>query len=92
MKIDFALAFYRNMRGMSQTRLAKVSGVTSSAISMLEARGRNPSLETAMKLAKALDVTLDQLAGMAPPQSTGDLRSENLQLKQRLKKIQALSA
>lgn len=56
----------REARGLTQTALARRSGVTHSAISRIEA-GRAPRsvrLDTAVQLARALDVTLDTIAGV----------------------------
>ena len=86
------LEFHRNMLGYTQSALAQKAGLTASAISMIESGDRDPSLATAIKLAQALDITLDELAGLSPPKSTGDLRRELKKANDRLEKIRALSA
>ncbi len=52
---------------LKQTELAKISGVTAATISAYECadgnKGKNPSLENALKLAQALNVSLDWLCG-----------------------------
>ena len=52
---------------LKQTELAKLSGVTAATISAYEraddGKGKNPSLENALKLAQALNVSLDWLCG-----------------------------
>lgn len=53
----------RGTRNMSQTELAKRSGATPSRINRLEAGHNEPSLRTAIKIADALDVSLDFLSG-----------------------------
>ena len=54
---------------LKQTELAKMSGVTAATISAYEradeGKGKNPSLENAIKLAQALNVSLDWLCGLA---------------------------
>lgn len=54
---------------LKQTELAKLSGVTAATISAYEraddGKGKNPSLENAVKLAQALSVSLDWLCGLA---------------------------
>lgn len=54
---------------LKQTELAKLSGVTAATISAYEradeGKGKNPSLENAIKLAQALNVSLDWLCGLA---------------------------
>ena len=48
---------------MTQTELARQIGTSASQISMLETNKSGTSLKTAMAVAKALDVSLDYLAG-----------------------------
>ena len=50
-------------RKMTQTELARQIGTSASQISMLETSKSGTSLKTAMAVAKALDVSLDYLAG-----------------------------
>lgn len=51
----------REMRGMSQTDLAKATGLEPSAVSHFETGQRVPSLGNLIRLADALNVTLDVL-------------------------------
>jgi ribosome-binding protein aMBF1 (putative translation factor) len=48
----------RERRGWSQTQLAKVSGMTQSAVARFEAGGTVPTLAVLERLAAALDVSL----------------------------------
>lgn len=54
---------------LKQTELAKMSGVAAATISAYECadgnKGKNPSLDNALKLAQALNVSLDWLCGTA---------------------------
>ena len=54
---------------LTQAELSKISGVTAATISAYESsdenKGKNPSLENAVKLAQALKVSLDWLCGVA---------------------------
>jgi len=55
----------RNKRGLSVRQLARLANVPHETISRLENdHQRYPSLPVAMRLAKALGITLDYLAGM----------------------------
>jgi len=56
----------RNDRGFSQVELAKLSGVPQQRITYYERRGRSPPLDVVVKLAVALGVDVEQLAGAAP--------------------------
>ena len=65
----------RTRRNMSQSALAKASGVPVSIINMLEAgirSGENLRVETARKLAKALVVTMDALCGAQEEDDAGN--------------------
>lgn len=53
----------RDERGLSQTKLANASGVTSSYISRIECKagGSQSDVDTAVKLARALGVPVEAL-------------------------------
>jgi len=54
----------RNKKGWSQERLAREAGISYHTLIKIEQdRIRNPKLETLIKLAKALGVSLDELVG-----------------------------
>ncbi|KRA83123.1 helix-turn-helix transcriptional regulator [Altererythrobacter sp. Root672] len=53
---------YRGLRGLTQMRLAEVSGVNRVQIADIEAGRRSGSIATLAKLANALDTSLDDLA------------------------------
>lgn len=57
----------RTASKLTQTELSKLSGVTPATISAYECadglKGKNPSLDNALKLAQALNVSLDWLCG-----------------------------
>ena len=52
---------YRDLRGLTQTALAKASGVNRVQIADIEAGRSKGSIETMRKLASALSVTIDDL-------------------------------
>lgn len=55
------LRVYRDLRGLTQQRLAERSGVNRVQIADIEAGRKTGSVETVKKLATALGVTLDDL-------------------------------
>ena len=57
----------RKARGWSRYRLGRVSGVSDMVLRNLERGESNPSWETAVALANALCVSLDELAGRTVP-------------------------
>jgi len=55
----------RELRDLTQSELAKRSGLQASAISHFETKARKPSFDNLRRLADALDVTTDFLLGRA---------------------------
>ena len=55
------LRVWRNLRGLTQSALARASGVNRVQIADIEARRKNGSVETVRKLAEALGVAVDDL-------------------------------
>jgi transcriptional regulator with XRE-family HTH domain len=62
-RVGAALRAYRLRRELSQSALARLAGVSPSAISQVERGERGLSLETLLALASRLNVTLDELLG-----------------------------
>jgi len=62
-RVGAALRAYRLRRELSQSDLARLAGVSPSAISQVERGERGLSLETLMTLSERLNVTLDELLG-----------------------------
>ena len=53
---------YRQKMGISQDRLSKVADVTYNTIIKIESgANKNPTIETLSKIAKALEVSIDEL-------------------------------
>jgi DNA-binding XRE family transcriptional regulator len=57
------LAFWRAKRGMSQSGLARKLGISQGFLSEIESGKKSGDVGTLRKLARALEVTLDDLAG-----------------------------
>ena len=53
----------REQKGLTWYRLAKLCGISKQGLAKLEQPGNDPKLSTLHKLAKALGVSLDELAG-----------------------------
>lgn len=53
----------REKRGLSQNALAKKAGVAQATINAIERQTKNPSVETLMLIADALDVSVNSLLG-----------------------------
>ncbi|HEY8705187.1 MAG TPA: helix-turn-helix transcriptional regulator [Gaiellaceae bacterium] len=60
-----ALREVRLKRGISQERLAHLSGLDRTYVSGIERGERNPSLTNILKLVDALDISLSELANKA---------------------------
>ena len=63
MKFSERLKELREENNMTQEQLAKVSGVSSRTIQRYECGTSRPRLDAAEKLAKALNISVDQLLG-----------------------------
>jgi len=78
----------RSELGISQAELARRSGLTPSAICLIEKEGRDIAVSSARKLAAALEVSIDYLAGtVIYPHTEMCLRIELGKLKQRMYEI-----
>jgi transcriptional regulator with XRE-family HTH domain len=66
----------REAAGLSQARLAYLAGVHLRSVQSWEYAKRTMSLETAVKVAAALCVTLDKLAGVEPVPAAAKKRGE----------------
>ena len=57
----------REAAGMSQSQLARTAGIPLGSIQGWEQGRRTPLLDAAARVAKAIGVSLDDLAGIGPP-------------------------
>ena len=64
----------RKEKGMSQDQLAKTLGATPTTVGRYERDEVKPSIEMAVKIAEALDVSLDYLTG----RSKNDLKDKKM--------------
>jgi putative transcriptional regulator len=60
-RIKNRLKLARIERGLTQTQLADLAGVTRQTIGLIEAGGYNPTLKLCIQLAKVTGKTLDEL-------------------------------
>jgi DNA-binding XRE family transcriptional regulator len=67
---DNPIRVWREFRGLTSAQLANACGVSAAAISQLEAGKRHPSVALLKKLAAALHVDLEQLAGSGAEETT----------------------
>ncbi len=56
----------REQHGATLTGVSRATGISLSTLSRIETGRRKPTLEVLLQLAKAYDVSLDELAGTAP--------------------------
>ncbi len=62
-----ALRAWRAERGWSQEELAQRAGCSPTLIALIETGKRQPSLETARRIARALGLGLDELCARLAP-------------------------
>ncbi len=77
------MATVRKVRKLSQDKLASIIGVHSPVIGRYERDEVKPSIETAVKIADALHVSLDYLVGI----TDAELDSSTLQRVQQIAKL-----
>ena len=63
----------RELRGMTQAEMGSRAGIASASISHFETGQRTPALDTLVKLADALSVTVDALLGRSPVEAAAQL-------------------
>ena len=85
--MDFGqkMSLVRKQKKMSQAELGKASGINGDIVGKYERNEMKPSIETAKKLADALEVSLDYLVG------EGDLKILDKTTLKRLEDIDKLS-
>jgi transcriptional regulator with XRE-family HTH domain len=71
MPFNERLKALRTAAGLTQDGLARVAGLTVSTVAKLERPNKEPSWDTAVKLAKALGVSLDDFTDEATPPAKG---------------------
>lgn len=85
---------YRLAKGLTQAELAKLVGASQRMINYYEVHGVSPAPELLVKIADALDVSIDELFGRKPRarRAAGAAPAgESLRRRRRLKRIEELS-
>jgi transcriptional regulator with XRE-family HTH domain len=67
------LKVLRELRKLTQSELGNRAGMGGASVSHFETGQRTPSLDSLVKLADALDVTVDTLLGRAPVEAGAQL-------------------
>jgi transcriptional regulator with XRE-family HTH domain len=62
----------RQEAGLSQSQLARAAGVPEGSLRNWEQGRREPLFGTAVRLARAMGISLDDLAGPAPAPTSGE--------------------
>lgn len=82
---------FRLAKGLTQTELGKLVGVTQRVITYYEVRGVSPPPDLLVKIADALDVSLDELFGRrSPARRPADAPGESLRRRRRLRRLEDL--
>ena len=82
------LARLRTERGYTQRNLAKETGISNRMIAYYEKQAQNPPAHVMPLLAKALDVSIDQLFGIEKIKSEG--KNKDMRLWRRFSQIEKL--
>lgn len=84
------LASLRKSQGFTQAEFARLIGISRRALAYYEAEtSRKPDGDLLMKMARYLDITVDQLLGMEPVQ-VGRTPPKEARLMKKLKKVSEL--
>lgn len=67
------LRAFRELRGLTQSQLGTRARIAAASVSHFETGQRAPSLESLVRLAQALEVSLDALLGRAPVDSAAHI-------------------
>lgn len=59
--MEIRLQYWREKKGLTQARLAELSGVAQSSISEIEGGKSSPNITTITKLSQALNVSITEL-------------------------------
>ena len=88
MRVGEKIKTFRDLKNLSQKKLAELSGVSEISIRKYEAGDRNPKSEQLEKIAKALDIGVDILLGVKlntlSIQTVGDAMALLLLLEERI--------
>jgi transcriptional regulator with XRE-family HTH domain len=79
------LSKIRNARGLTQTELSKLTGISQRVIAHYETKTKKPDPKYIMILAKTLNVSIDELMGFKPTKEKELVKNKTL-----LKKIKML--
>ncbi len=80
----------RLKRGMTQAELGTKLGVSQRMVTYYEVRGVSPAPELLVKLARSLEVSVEELVGHKSSSKATSEGPESIQLWRRLKKVQDL--
>lgn len=61
MEVSIQIKYWRNVRGLTQAKLAEMAGISRSYLAGVECGNYNPSLETLNSIAKALGLEASDL-------------------------------
>lgn len=86
-QLNERIAYLRKRRNLTQSALAKASGLSQSTIAQIESGSKDPSVKTLEKIAQALDVAIPILF------ATDDILIFDMQkLKRKYKKVDDLNS
>lgn len=82
---------FRQAKGLTQLQLGKGAGISKRMVAYYEIQGGTPAPELLVRLAEALEVTTDALAGRkSAPRRDEPISPESLRLWRRVKRIEEL--
>lgn len=82
------LTHFRTAQGLTQTQLAEMIGSSQRAISHYETVAEYPPTSVVIDLARALQVTTDELLGLKPPKKAAPNGAQDPETKRLWKRLQ----
>lgn len=77
----------RKAKGLTQIELSNLSGVSRRVVALYETKIKGPSADVVLRLAKALDVSVDQLMGIRPIKSKASISRKMFKDAKRLEEL-----
>lgn len=67
--VENSLRVHRAIKNLTQAELAELAGITRASVNAIEGGRMNPSILLALKLARALDASVDELFRLTDPKT-----------------------
>lgn len=84
------IRLYRKLKGLTQTQLGEIVGISQRLMTYYEAQDGSPSADLLIRFAKALDVPVNVLAGVESQRRSNTPSPESVRLWRRFQRLEEL--